>query len=502
VNHKGISRLFFPGTAGLLLVFLVIKCLHFSRCDYTGDLFTHLQLSRDWLLGKPLFYENSYGDHSRFHNYFLDPLLAPFTLWMGAYGFFIALFGCLILALYLALRWMQTHETSVSAQLLFLVFVTSPLTYYILHDEHYGFHTEMMLLPLTLGFGVALFQRSRWKLVWALLMILVKEDAVVVVWSVLMAFELLAYLRGNLQIRPWLIRIAIHSGWCLLVFVAGFWWLRLRNAGGETRMGWVLESLLVQNPKEILASLGYLVSQRAQLTVAFVLVLWAYAGWRFALGCMLISIPVMALNFMSGTLYFDGGTFMIHNFFSLMWCPRISMYWAYWLAVLWIALAQRPAVMVYSPVLRIFFCLIFGLAVHRFQTYFFIHCDVTRIDLIENMLEVAGPNVEFDLNPDFGEAAGIAAHLPDHYPVAPMYRVFGAFNRQDVIWLNALSSAYFPPRMILASYNRDEVPDVTRVMKHPMILDHPGKLWICCEAEDTVYIRESGLKGIWHPASP
>src|SRR5438105_3934045 len=92
-----ISLLFF-------VFYFIVKCLHFQRCDYTSDIISHFQLSHDWLIGKPLMYENQYGDHGKIHNYFIDILMAPFTYLFSVYGLFIVLFGLLIAALFSALK--------------------------------------------------------------------------------------------------------------------------------------------------------------------------------------------------------------------------------------------------------------------------------------------------------------------------------------------------------------------------------------------------------------
>ena len=183
MRFKSNTFFLFLASLAAFLFFFIVKCLHFYRSDYTGDIFTHFQLSRDWLLGKPLFYENSYGYHNKFHNYFIDILLAPFTYLMGVYGLFVAFFALIIGALYNILVMLERIGTSIQTKLLFIVFYTSPLTYFILHNEHYGFHVEMLLLPLGLLFTSALLQNKLWYLLWAIFILLVKEDGAAILWS-------------------------------------------------------------------------------------------------------------------------------------------------------------------------------------------------------------------------------------------------------------------------------------------------------------------------------
>jgi hypothetical protein len=495
---------FKPSTFWLLLIatiayvfFFIVKCLHFQRSDYNGDIFSHFQLSRDWLLGKPLFYENSFGFHNRIHNYFIDILMSPFTYFFNVYGLFIVLFGLMIGALYGVLRILEKQGASFQTKLLFLIFYTGPLTYFLLHDEHYGFHAEMLLMPLGLLFTTSFLQKNKWQLLWGLLMILVKEDGVVVLWSCIAVCLLITWHKKEIPFNILLRKMLLSTALCSLIFIAGLLWLKYQNNGGETRMGWVLQSLTEQRNDELTASFLYLFKLRIQLTVPVLIIIFLYSGWKFTVGAMIIAIPILLLNFMAGSLYFDNGEFMIKNYFSLLWCPRLSMYWAYWLSVLLAALTQKPAVIIYPKFLRTVACFIFGVLVFKFQLYFFINCYVTRFDIVENIKEAFQPNIEFELKPEFKDAAAIARQLPAHYPVAPMYRVFGAFYRQDIVWLNALQNAYFPPRMIIASYNKDEIPDVTKVLKHPLFLHYKERLYIYTEAEDTIYVSRAGIKGAW-----
>ncbi len=481
----------------LFLFFFVVKCLHFKRCDYTSDIFTHFQLSHDWLLGKPLFYENSFGFHSKFHNYFIDLCMAPFTYLFSVYGLFIALFGFVIGALYAVLKMLENQGVSFQTKLLFVIFYASPLTYFTLHNEHYGFHVEMLLIPLCLLFTASFIQQNKWFWLWAFFIVLVKEDAIAVLWCCI-SMVYLGQWNQKTEKPQWLLRNFVRSTLlCVLIFIAGFVWLKYQNNWGATRSSMLFETLRSQSIKPILTSLQYLTLLRIQLTLFVMFIIFLYAGWRFTLGAVLLSAPLLILNFLAGILYSLDGALMIKNFFSLLWAPRLSMYWGYWLSALTVALIRQPQVKIHPKLMRTLSCVLFGIVLFKFQLYFFLNTYVTRFDIKENIKEVFGINVEFELNPEFKDAEAIAKELPSNYPVAPMYRVFGAFHHQDIIWLNALQNAYIPPRMILASYNQDEVPEVTKIMKHPVYLLYRDKLHIYTEIEDTIYVMNAKISGQW-----
>lgn len=125
------SILLFVAGSGVFVFFFILKCLHIQRCDYTSDLFTHFQLSHDWLIGKPLFYENCFGFHNKLHNYFIDPLLSPFTWLFGIYGLFVALFSLMIGSFFMVLKLLDRHSATFETRLLFFIFYTSPLSWFL-----------------------------------------------------------------------------------------------------------------------------------------------------------------------------------------------------------------------------------------------------------------------------------------------------------------------------------------------------------------------------------
>ncbi len=484
--------------AGLLLAFyFVVNCLHFQRSDYTSDIFSLYQLSHDWLLGKPLFYENSFGFHSKLHNYFITLFIAPFTYIFGVYGIFVVLFSLALGALYAVLKMMDAMGTSIHAKWLFAILYISPLTYFIFHDENYGFHIELLLIPLGLLFISAFLQHKKWYLVWALLILLVKEDAVVFLCCLWITKYSSDWIKKDLTAKAFLIQSIAAGAICLLVFSAGLLWLKYMNHWSATRSGDVYSTLKEQPFNEILASFTYLLQTRIQLTCFVLVIVYFYAGWRFTVGAILLSTPILILNFLSGIFYMVDGAIFIKNTFSLLWAPRLGSYWAYWLGVLVIALTHKPSWYFYPYFIRTLACLVFGFLVFRLQYFFLKSCEVTRLDITKNMTEAFEPNIEFEYNTEFKDAASIAQQLPNHYPVAPMYRVFGAFYQQDIVWLNSWWNAYYPPRMILASYNKDEIPDVTKVMKHPVYMLYKEKLHIYTEVDDTIFIARAGIRGEW-----
>ena len=69
----------FVGATAVLGAFMAVKVRLFLSLEYSWDLFVALQMSRSWLMGRPLLWENRWGHASVSHNYFLTPLLGLLT---------------------------------------------------------------------------------------------------------------------------------------------------------------------------------------------------------------------------------------------------------------------------------------------------------------------------------------------------------------------------------------------------------------------------------------
>jgi ABC-type multidrug transport system fused ATPase/permease subunit len=487
---KPSSILLLVAAVAAFVLFFILKCLHLQRCDYTSDMFSHFQLSHDWLIGKPLFYENCFGFHAKLHNYFIDLLLSPFTALFGVYGLFVALFSLIIASFFMALNMLDRRAASFETRLLLFIFYASPLSFFIFHNEHYGFHVEMLLVPLSLLLCVAYLQKSKWYLLWTALIVLVKEDAVIVLWCCLMVIHVKDWNVKQLTPKQFFRKALNLTLLCLLIFIVGLVWLKYLNHWETTRSGEIIARLQGRSLASVMNSFGYLILQRALLTLPVAFIVFLCTGWRFTLSAMLISIPILIVNLLAGMMYFSDGDSGMYNVFSLLWVPRLSMHWGYWLSVLVISLTcQSPFRMFSSRFARVSSCACFGLLLFGFQYWFLLHCEVTRFDAVKSIREAFEPAFPNEANWELAAAARIAPQLPPHYPVAPMDGVFGAFHKQDIVWINMLDNAYYKPRMVLASYNKEYLPpDMTTVMKHPLFMLYKEKLHIYVEAEDSSYI--------------
>lgn len=330
-------------------------------------------------------------------------------------------------------------------------------------------------------------------------MVLVKEDAVIVLWSCLAVMQVKDLDLKNVTPSLFFRKMLGISFLCLLVFVAGMLWLKWMNNWEATRSGEIAAKLQGSSFSGLRDSFLYLIIQRIQLTLPIIFIVFLFAGWRFALGAIFISIPILILNLLAGMIYSSDGDSGMHNVFSLLWAPRLSMHWAYWFSVIVVALTYSPAFLaIPSRFLRMSGCICFGLLLFSFQLRFFLRCELTRFDTLKSIRKAFEPAFMNEPYWELAAAASIAPQLPPHYPVAPIDAVFGAFHKQDIVWANMLHNAYYKPRMILGIYNEEySPPDITTVMTHPLFMLYKEKLHIYVEAEDTCYITKAGIHGTW-----
>src|SRR5262245_42646475 len=164
----------------VLGVYFLSKVERFQHQGYTSDLFSHLEIARGWLQGRPLLHENRYGFHGTLHNYFLDLAMGPFALLWGVYGLFFVQLGLYALSFFYSLSTLTKKDKSpyfINTVLFYLVFFVGPLSYYVYDNPVFGFHTEMLYVPLGLIFAVALARRNLWiSASSGLAIALIKED--------------------------------------------------------------------------------------------------------------------------------------------------------------------------------------------------------------------------------------------------------------------------------------------------------------------------------------
>lgn len=188
--------------------FLFSKIYLFQHLAYTSDLFMFLQMSRSWIEKGLFLQENCYAGQLPIHNYFLMPLFYLFTGWLGAYGLFLTLWSLIFFALYRLAR-------AVSAPLLPILFLL-PVAFWVCDHPNYGFGVELIQVPVSLLLALNLLQhRKKESLLWGTLLVLNKEDGVVLLASILISHHWSLY-----GFKEWT-SLFKKIGFCLFIFAFG-----------------------------------------------------------------------------------------------------------------------------------------------------------------------------------------------------------------------------------------------------------------------------------------
>ena len=472
----------------VLGVYFASKVTRFQHQGYMSDLFSHLEIARGWLQGRPLLHENRYGFHGTLHNYFLDLVVGPFTLLWGVYGLFLVQILLYALSFFYSLSTLTRKDTSpyfVNTVLFYLVFFVGPLAYYVYDDPHYGFHAEMLYVPLGLIFAVALARRDLWiSASSGLAIALIKEDGAVVAACIHMLYGVTTWLSGERNSTQWLRYSLSRLFLWLLVFVAGMWWLGEQNVGGASRLDFVLGVAASQTLPDLLSYLIRVFFHFGMLIAPMLIGLLWFRHFRLNLAIGVLLLPIVSVGVISGFGYFPQISF------SLNWVPRFSLVMSFLLAGIFFVILSNPKPWVGKP-LQVSLSLIIGFSLFKGQTL------LLKEDMNHNWRRRA-ISILREVDPasfraDYAQLKKLAEVLPDDYPIAPPFENFGYFHKADIIWMDFVPNAFRKPRMIVCNKDtRSSLPSLV-FMQSPESLT-VDDLWIYFEKEDGVYLERAGIK--------
>lgn len=226
-----------------LAAWYLLKVFQFQTSpeSYDDGLVT-LQLSRGWLEGRPLLFDNIYGNHALQHNHYFILLTGFLTMPMGVYGLFFAyliLLGIFFRKWYVALQPLQADGRETS-WLTVIFFAFGPMAYFIYLD-YFGWHSEQYFLPLLALLSLSLARRGPGTGLTALLLtLLVKETAPVMIWSLLMVcsvIDLILHDPSKPRLSYFLNRRnLLVTGACFALFCLGLWWISHLNGDQPSRL--------------------------------------------------------------------------------------------------------------------------------------------------------------------------------------------------------------------------------------------------------------------------
>lgn len=312
-------------------LFFAVKCFLYDAQEYEADLFSVLQLTRDFLNGKPFLFENAYGDNSALHNYYLLPFFAPFTLLFGGKGLFVAAYALWIWAWNLWAKLLKSYP--LSAGLGFLLIVFGPTAFYTWDNPHFGWHAENFYYPLLLLYAAGLLLNYRiTALLAASMIVLNREDGILLAGGMFLVFSW----SDKVSFAENLRRSLIISACMAVVFFSGLLLLWARS-GGQSRLSEAAERFGRAYSPDLLFK--YLTNEfwlwfllAGALLLPVLLMLKGKQRFLPAAGVVLV---VMAVNFTAAAYYFPDGKYGIN------WAPRLSGIYGLLCGFLLMAFYQR-----------------------------------------------------------------------------------------------------------------------------------------------------------------
>lgn len=432
----------------VIAYWFVVKAVLFHRLEYTSDLFLNLQLTRSFFDGRPLLWDNFYGNFKAIHNSYIAVLFYPLTRFLGAYGLFVAeaaLYGWA--AGKILCRASAAEHGPEPYWAVLAAMALGPVAFWIWDDPVYGFHFELLFVPLSVLFAVSLSERSRWAWIFAALIVLTREEGAIVAWCIHVLHERLnpepgAGGPGARAVR--LRRLAWITGAWLLVFIAGMTLLLAMGAGrlGPAQAG--LHRLVAHSATrwQVIESL----SDAVLLLSAGGLVYLAGIPLRGLVASALVSLALIVPTTMASLIY---GGVRLHG---IAWPPRFAMLWGVALAGCLFAIERIRAPVFPATWLR---RAALVLAVAGAMV-----AQVVALGAVRNYQFVPRFTLQaFASAPRFVASAlssaedaflGCLGHdLPSDSSVTSAGSLFGRFHRQDLVWPHRARTAWRPPELVV-----------------------------------------------------
>jgi hypothetical protein len=328
---------------------LAIKVILFDHLEYACDIFQHLAISRSVFQGHPFLWEPQAA--GLLHNYPLLPAFYALTGWLGAYGLFAGLAAWLTVAITAVWRlagraeaWRRDLYWTVVFTLVF-----GPIGFWLWDDPAYGWHTQMVFLPMGILFATCLIRGTKLAWVMAALIVLNREEGALVAWAIHALFVLVQPPPDAVPglasrwLGPRTRRLLLVTSIYVVAFGVNFGWLLARQPSlGDSRLGLTVghapRSLLTDAATR--GAIGSALGDVALLLLSSWVV--ALAGLRARLSwAVLLLVPLVGSGILGMVAYPpDGGAMLYHG---LSWPPRFVMVWTVVVAAfLFAAAAARP----------------------------------------------------------------------------------------------------------------------------------------------------------------
>ncbi len=285
---------------------------------YKSDVYSFFQAANDWLIDKPLYFENTFGYVFQHHTYYLIPALAPFTQILGINGLFVVQW---ILLLFACREWIlsvdEDYRFTRGIGLTILIF--GPLGFYLWDDITYGWHLESLVFPLSIWAAALLYNKKNKSAYLVLfLLCLVREDSALQAAAIYSMFQVLKYFTFKIKRKEFIRNVLLAYVIGALIFIVNI--LVLRWGKGNLRFsqsvdGW---DLLLNDTQYGATYLWTLAKYSFAIlgSVPFFLLVFRNIPKKF-FTLYVFTIPALIIGFIGGLFYYP------QESFSVVWGPRL-----------------------------------------------------------------------------------------------------------------------------------------------------------------------------------
>ncbi len=327
---------------GILAVWGLVKWKLFDGLSYTSDLFGQMQSARSWMFGHPLFYNSDFLLESHTHNYWMLIPLGPIVDSFGALGVFVVHLAILFGSTRACSRAIALKQQKgiVFSSVLSIALLLGPFAFWIFDDPLYGWHSELLFLPLIVWLGASHALHSKLEMwVAGVLIVLLREEGAILVGIVHCISRILVGLRSEERVKSWGLSVlgltALYSG----IFLFSMYLLAGNSGPGQGRLQDALDQLLSLQGGEAVGVQRSLMYCGA--IVGFTALVAWIGGFRFSVVVLALigTLPIWIINLVASAVYLpDLPSFLAHG---MTWPARMAPLLGTFFALLLVAEPAR-----------------------------------------------------------------------------------------------------------------------------------------------------------------
>jgi hypothetical protein len=423
----------------ILALWVYAKCVLFDKLEYTADIFDYLFMSRSVFQGLGLLWEPQF--HGLIHHFALMPAWYPFTWWLGAYGLFAGhalLMLAVIVGISSDINRSEAWRRELSWTVLFAL-VLGPVGFWLWDNPIYGWHAEVVFLPLSILFASGLARRSRIAWLWGAMLIVNREEGALIAWAVHALFVMMdasTNVDGSTDAsrRRRRVRLARLTAAYLAVFAANVALLLARQPSAvDSRIGLALARVpALWSDVGLRMEMWRAVSAAFGLWLTGAVVALAILRVRWVLLVALVTMPLVAVEAF-GTLAYDVDAMRYHG---VEWPPRFAMFWGPLIAGSVFSIRFATAPVLRHRTTRVGICVVVAVSSLGLQASAL--NSSRKYDMVARLESVAGRG------PRLGASAlsaredrvmrCLGARLPSDTKVAVPAFLEARFHRQLMLW--------------------------------------------------------------------